>query len=75
MGPIALSKAFMPALRASNGGRIVNVISFCTDCPMPTLAVYTATKAALRGISDALRMETAKYGVNVVMFNPGRKSH
>jgi short-subunit dehydrogenase len=52
-------------------GRLVNVISYCTECPMPTLSVYTSTKAALKALSDAMRMELQKYSVDVVLFNPG----
>jgi len=70
LGPLAVSKAFLPLLRESNG-RIVNMISFCTDCPLPTLTMYTASKAALRSMSAGMRMELGKYGVDVVMFNPG----
>lgn len=70
MGPLRLSKAMLPHLRASRG-RIVNVISNCTDCPMPTLAVYTSSKAALRSLSDGMRMELAGDKVDVILFNPG----
>ena len=66
-----VTKAFLPLLRASSNGRIINLISFCTDCPLPMLAVYTASKAALRSYSAGLRMELSKFGVPVVMFNPG----
>lgn len=45
--------------------------SFCTDCPLPTLTMYTASKAALRSMSAGMRMELGKYGVHVIMFNPG----
>ena len=41
-------------------GRLVNMISFCTECPLPTLSVYTATKAALFSLSNGMRMELAK---------------
>ena len=33
--------------------------------------MYTASKAALRSMSAGMRMELGKYGVDVVMFNPG----
>ena len=52
-------------------GRIVNMISFCTTCPFPTLAVYTSTKAALLRLSEGMRAELSKFGVDVVLFNPG----
>ena len=65
-----MSKVFMPHLMASKG-RLVNVVSFCTECPLPTLSVYTATKAALMSLTNGMRMELSKYGVDVVLFNPG----
>ena len=65
-----MSKIFAPHLMASKG-RLVNVVSFCTECPLPTLSVYTATKAALMSLTNGMRMELAKYDVDVVLFNPG----
>ena len=65
-----ISQAFQPHLMASKG-RIINMISFCTECPLPTLSIYTATKAALFSLSNGMRMELSKYGVDVILFNPG----
>lgn len=45
VGALELTKAFLPLLRRSQG-RVVNMVSFCTDCPLPTLSVYTATKVS-----------------------------
>lgn len=71
-GAFALTKAFLPMLRESEG-RIINMISYCTDCPMPTLTVYTASKAALKSLSIGLREELITIGakVDVILFNPG----
>ena len=49
IGALEVSKAFLPMLRKTEG-RIVNMMSFCTDCPLPTLSVYTATK--VRNVVD-----------------------
>jgi short-subunit dehydrogenase len=38
---------------------------------VPFFSVYSASKAAVEALSDGLRMEQAKYGVSVVLFNPG----
>lgn len=70
IGAWAMSQAFSPYLIKSKG-RIVNMISYCTECPMPTLSIYTSTKAALKTLSDAMRMELKKHSVDVVLFNPG----
>ena len=69
-GVWSISKTFTPHLISSKG-RIVNIISFCTQCPLPTLSLYTATKAAVLSLSEGMRMECAKLGVDVVLFNPG----
>lgn len=65
-----MSKVFMPNLMQSHG-RLVNMISFCTECPLPTLSLYTSSKAGLLSMSNGMRMELAKYSVDVVLFNPG----
>ena len=59
------------SLLSRGSGRVVNIVSYCTECPLPTLAVYTASKAALMALTDAMRPEVAKYGVEMVMVNPG----
>ena len=65
-----MSKVFMPNLMLSHG-RLVNMISFCTECPLPTLSLYTSSKAGLLSMSNGMRMELAKYSVDLVLFNPG----
>lgn len=45
----------------------MNVISNCTECPLPTLGPYTASKAALLALSDAMRPELARTGVKVIL--------
>lgn len=71
IGSHIVTKAFLPLLRKGENARIVNMVSFCTDCPLPMLSVYTATKAALKSYSAGLRMEMRKFGIHVVLFNPG----
>lgn len=52
-------------------GRLIAVSSDCSDYPLPGLAVYAASKAALEKWAIAVRLELAKYGVTVVAFQPG----
>ena len=69
-GVWSVSKTFLPHLIASKG-RLVNIVSFCTECPLPTLSLYTATKAGVLSLSEGMRMELARFGVDVILFNPG----
>ena len=69
-GVWSVSKTFVPHLVASRG-RLVNIVSFCAECPLPTLALYSATKAGVLCLSEAMRMELTKFGVDVILFNPG----
>merc|ERR1712243_526372 len=52
-------------------GRGINLVSNCTYCPLPTLGVYTASKAGLLALTEAMRPELAKYEVKMVIVNPG----
>jgi NAD(P)-dependent dehydrogenase (short-subunit alcohol dehydrogenase family) len=71
LGPQFLTRALLPQLARAGGGRVVNLISNCTTVPLPTLALYTASKAGLLALSEAQRPELAKYGVGLVIVNPG----
>lgn len=57
LGVVHGVKAALPHLRAAGGGTLINVASVLGVAPAPYLAIYTATKHAVRGYSDALRIE------------------
>lgn len=61
--------AALPLLRAS-GGRIVNTASAAAILGSPRLAVYSATKFAVRGLSEALDIEFQRHGVRVTCLMP-----
>ena len=56
-GPLALSRAFAPALAANGGGAIVNVLSVLAWVSMPATAIYCASKAAGWSLTNSLRQE------------------
>jgi NAD(P)-dependent dehydrogenase (short-subunit alcohol dehydrogenase family) len=60
-----------PAMRAQGSGRIVNISSIGGKFYEPLGAWYHATKFAVEGFSDSLRLELAPYGVRVVIVEPG----
>lgn len=70
LGPMKFTHYFLPLLRKHNG-RIINICSHCSLQPLPGLAAYSASKAALLFWTEALRMELQKYGIKVIAFIPG----
>ena len=70
-GLLAVTRAFLPAMRARGAGRVVNVGSVMGRVTMPLLGAYNASKHAVAAASDALRMELAPFGVRVVLIEPG----
>jgi NAD(P)-dependent dehydrogenase (short-subunit alcohol dehydrogenase family) len=71
-GPMALIQALLPGFRAQGSGVIVNVSSAVTVKPLPLLAAYTASKAALEAFSENLALEVEPFGVRVQLVLPGR---
>lgn len=69
-GAIAVSQAFLPSLRASRG-RLVFVGSVSGRLSVPFIGPYSASKFALRALSDALRLEVAPAGIDVALIEPG----
>lgn len=70
-GPILGVQAALPALKARGGGYIVNISSAMSLRPTPTLAIYSATKAALNVISASLRLELQNDNIKVMTVHPG----
>jgi len=69
--PIRLTKLLIPYLKQSPSARIINVASILGVIPIPTEAVYSATKFALRGFSYALAEELAGTHIKVCLISPG----
>jgi NAD(P)-dependent dehydrogenase (short-subunit alcohol dehydrogenase family) len=70
IGVLAVTKAFVPALREARG-RVVNMSSLSGIVALPFLVPYCATKWAVEALSDSLRRELAPLGVSVVVVQPG----
>ena len=70
-GPLYLSAAVVPYMRQQGGGRIVNIASIGGRVAVPHLLPYTASKFALVGLSDGLRMELRREGIYVTTVCPG----
>jgi NAD(P)-dependent dehydrogenase (short-subunit alcohol dehydrogenase family) len=62
---------FVPEMKARKSGHIVNTSSVNGLVPHATFAAYTASKFAVTGMSEALRMELAPLGIGVSILYPG----
>ena len=70
-GLARLTQLVLPAMRAQRSGLIVNVSSVGGKLGEPFGSWYHATKFALEGLSDSLRMEVRQFGIDVVVIQPG----
>jgi short-subunit dehydrogenase len=71
LAPILLTRAALPALRASGDAMIVNVTSGAALIGTPFYATYAATKAGLARFGEALRRELKGEGIHVLTAYPG----
>lgn len=70
-GLARLTQLVLPHMRAQRSGKIINISSVGGKFATPLAGWYHASKFALEGYSDALRMEVEPFGVEVVVVEPG----
>lgn len=70
-GLARLCQLVLPIMRAQQSGRIVNITSVGGKMHEPFGAWYHATKFAVEGLSDCLRVEVKPFGIDVVVIEPG----
>ncbi|HKU35102.1 MAG TPA: oxidoreductase [Paenarthrobacter sp.] len=70
-GPVAMIKGVLPGMRSRRSGAIVNISSIGARICPPGSGYYSATKAALEGISGSLQKELAPLGISVTAVEPG----
>ncbi|KAL2816028.1 hypothetical protein BDW59DRAFT_12315 [Aspergillus cavernicola] len=72
-GPLRLIRGFLPTLRSrsSTGTTIVNVSSIAAQSPYPSCGLYSASKYALEGLSEALAQEIAPFNITTLIVEPG----
>jgi short-subunit dehydrogenase len=71
VGTIALIQSLIPVMRDQGGGKIINVSSLGGRIAFPVAGLYSSSKFALEGLSDALRRELAPFNIQVSVVEPG----
>jgi NAD(P)-dependent dehydrogenase (short-subunit alcohol dehydrogenase family) len=71
IGVIRVCQAVMPSMRARQCGLIINISSIASEMGLPYRSVYSASKAALDRFTEALRIETRKFGIKACCIQPG----
>jgi short-subunit dehydrogenase len=71
LSPMELTRLVLPGMRKRRYGRILNVSSVGGMMAMPTMSMYSASKFALEGASEALYYEVKPWGIAVSLIQPG----
>jgi NAD(P)-dependent dehydrogenase (short-subunit alcohol dehydrogenase family) len=71
LGPLRVMQAVLPTMREQGAGRILNISSPAGRFAPPLEGVYSASKAALEMLSEALRFEAGHFGMQVTIVQPG----
>ena len=71
VGLIACTTMVLPLMRQQRKGHIINIASQAGKIATPKSSVYSATKHAVLGYTNSLRMELSDFNVSVTAVNPG----
>lgn len=70
-GMARLTQLVIPQMRSQKSGKIINISSIGGKLGEPHGAWYHATKFAVEGLSDSIRMELKQFGIQVIVIEPG----
>ena len=66
-----MCKNIIPAMKAKKKGKLIFISSMAARRPLPNLAVYNASKAAIEAYAKSLYLELSYYGIDVYLIEPG----
>lgn len=72
LGVMNCLEAVLPSMQAKKSGTIINISSVADRSVRPQLAIYAATKAAVKNLTESLRVANAKYGIRVCNVAPAK---
>jgi short-subunit dehydrogenase len=70
-GVVRVVKSVLPIMRNQRSGTIINISSMVGRVAMPLNSIYVASKFALEGFSESIRHELSKFGIKVILIEPG----
>lgn len=70
-GVLRVCRAVLPVMRKQGSGHIINISSLAGVLGLPFSGLYSASKFALEGMTESLRLELRPFGVRVVLIEPG----
>jgi short-subunit dehydrogenase len=71
IGMVQITREVLPYMRKQGGGTIVNFSSIGGLMGLPYQSYYSASKFAIEGFSEALRMEINRFKIKIILINPG----
>ena len=70
-GTYRVTRAVVPVMRMQGGGHILNISSVAGVMGIPFQSAYSASKFAIEGMTESLRIEVRPFGIHVVLVEPG----
>ena len=70
-GTFRMCKKVLPLMRKQKNGYIINISSIGGIIGLPYQGIYSASKFAVEGMTEALRMEVRPFGIKIILIEPG----